>query len=252
MGTIASVLQWTCSNSNCRYINPTESLKCINCGNIRRIKIPAYLASPDEYDDECDECDGIDSPTDAATINSTIQRTKTTKHSDLCDETLPGYVEINSNGYNILFSHTWIFHTLVLHLNSISQMCIMLTRIDLLSSALIILCKSEQKMNKFLPYQLVWRAYDSIHPRLSTHTPHTAHTLNPSLRVLTLRIAPPLEICVFVCTYWCVFAKLLFTICIVVGKTQQTMKNMWIYEDRVFSEAPFQRMHIYYTRYRTT
>ncbi|XP_055303942.1 calpain-D-like [Sitodiplosis mosellana] len=93
MGTIASVLQWTCSNSNCRYINPTESLKCINCGNIRRIKIPAYLASPDEYDDECDN---DSSPTEHA-INSTIHRTKTT-NSDLCDETLPGYVEINSNG----------------------------------------------------------------------------------------------------------------------------------------------------------
>lgn len=93
MGTIASVLQWTCSNSNCRYINPTESLKCINCGNIRRIKIPSYLASPDEYDDGCDN----DNPTENC-INTTVQRIKTT-NSDHYDETLPGYVEINSNGY---------------------------------------------------------------------------------------------------------------------------------------------------------
>lgn len=35
MGTIASVLQWTCSN--CNLINPTECLKCLNCGNFRRI-----------------------------------------------------------------------------------------------------------------------------------------------------------------------------------------------------------------------
>lgn len=102
MGTIASVLQWTCSNSDCRYINPTESLKCINCGNIRRIKIPAYLASPDEYDDGC-ENDSTSSPTEHA-INSTAtaHRTKTT-NSDFCDETLPGYVEINSNGYIYIF-----------------------------------------------------------------------------------------------------------------------------------------------------
>ena len=126
MGTIASVLQWTCSNSNCRYINPTESLKCINCGNIRRIKIPTYLASPDDYDDDddddddddgndgvdqngdngindVDECDGIDklTPSKSEISSNTGKRTKSTKLSSAvhCDgETLPGYVEINSNG----------------------------------------------------------------------------------------------------------------------------------------------------------
>ncbi|XP_055840990.1 calpain-D isoform X1 [Episyrphus balteatus] len=35
MGTIASVLQWTCTN--CNIINPTECLKCVKCGSIRRI-----------------------------------------------------------------------------------------------------------------------------------------------------------------------------------------------------------------------
>ncbi|XP_013102672.2 calpain-D [Stomoxys calcitrans] len=34
MGTIASVLQWSCNN--CNVINPTESLKCINCGSVRK------------------------------------------------------------------------------------------------------------------------------------------------------------------------------------------------------------------------
>lgn len=115
MGTIASVLQWTCSNSNCRYINPTESLKCINCGNIRRIKIPTYLASPDDYDDDdlddtddgnnqhrngdagIDECDGTDKSPASKVNSNTAQRAKSTKK--YCDgETLPGYVEINSNG----------------------------------------------------------------------------------------------------------------------------------------------------------
>lgn len=36
MGTIASVLQWTCRN--CNLINPTECLKCLRCGQ-RRILI---------------------------------------------------------------------------------------------------------------------------------------------------------------------------------------------------------------------
>lgn len=35
MGTIASVLQWTCTN--CNLINPTECLKCLKCGNVRKI-----------------------------------------------------------------------------------------------------------------------------------------------------------------------------------------------------------------------
>lgn len=35
MGNLASVLQWNCSN--CKTINPTESLNCIKCGNVRKI-----------------------------------------------------------------------------------------------------------------------------------------------------------------------------------------------------------------------
>lgn len=35
MGTIASVLQWSCTN--CNVINPTESLKCLNCGTVRKV-----------------------------------------------------------------------------------------------------------------------------------------------------------------------------------------------------------------------
>lgn len=125
MGTIASVLQWTCSNSNCRYINPTESLKCINCGNIRRIKIPAYLASPDEYDDDDDDdnqdededddkddddgCRNHDNrPTQSTKSLGRKPRNKTT-NSDHCDETLPGYVEINSNGYIFIFISNFRF-----------------------------------------------------------------------------------------------------------------------------------------------
>lgn len=37
MGTIASVLQWTCKN--CNLINPTESIRCIRCGYVRKIVV---------------------------------------------------------------------------------------------------------------------------------------------------------------------------------------------------------------------
>lgn len=72
------------------------------------------MASPDEYDDDddlddldgdnnrngddgIDECDGIDKSTLSKVASNTVQRTKSSK--GYCDgETLPGYVEINSNG----------------------------------------------------------------------------------------------------------------------------------------------------------
>ncbi|XP_073834719.1 calpain 15 small optic lobes isoform X1 [Musca autumnalis] len=37
MGTIASVYQWQCPNPNCNVINPTESIKCLNCGSMRKV-----------------------------------------------------------------------------------------------------------------------------------------------------------------------------------------------------------------------
>lgn len=152
MGTIASVLQWTCQN--CNLINPTENLKCLNCGHVRRIRFDR-LASIDQ--DDYDSTDSLEDGGDAAnrrdddvaaaaaaagdrgdggasdvaaTTNSqqahratddrqpnghqtdqSINATPTTAAADTCAraetttglksclrKTLPGYVEINSNG----------------------------------------------------------------------------------------------------------------------------------------------------------
>lgn len=95
MGTIASVLQWTCTN--CNLINPTECLKCLNCGNVRRI-----LAEPDNINDDDNDGDTKEKRRlqqyDINQISNnkckTISDTRKRNHN-----TLPGYVEINSNGY---------------------------------------------------------------------------------------------------------------------------------------------------------
>lgn len=83
MGTIASVLQWTCTN--CNLINPTECLKCLQCGNIRKIHDgndgTNFCTNGDE--------NGIDEQRNATTNSNN----GTVKH-----KTLPGYVEISTNG----------------------------------------------------------------------------------------------------------------------------------------------------------
>lgn len=122
MGTIASVLQWTCTN--CNLINPTECLKCLKCGNVRRIRVDRVA----DYDSN--EGTTIDSQklsigrahttkssdnehsTDVINVNhnqcnnndnhngDTIKFDhKTTNSEHLFHETRPGYVEVNSNGY---------------------------------------------------------------------------------------------------------------------------------------------------------
>lgn len=141
MGTIASVLQWTCHN--CNLINPTENLRCINCGNVRRIRFDGISSGDhDEYDsaDSLDDggsngntnhkhyatsihcIDGkhatndrqsnghqmvqsIDAtPTATATPDETDgtdappHKTQATSLKSCLRKTLPGYVEINSNG----------------------------------------------------------------------------------------------------------------------------------------------------------
>lgn len=157
MGTIASVLQWTCTN--CNLINPTECLKCLNCGNIRRIlDEETYTHDGDDKHrlSSAENCAnrrsssssaGTTTTTTSTAINDSEQQrfsqsaaAAKAKHIDdgancngkqmsngqwkLCDETstattttttltraansnnrilhktLPGYVEINSNGYN--------------------------------------------------------------------------------------------------------------------------------------------------------
>lgn len=100
MGTIASVLQWTCTN--CNLINPTESLKCLNCGNVRHI-----LA------EETDSIHIIDNDGDsirkAKQYLQSGSRQMSNGQSNNDDgitnklhKTLPGYVEINTSGYRTI------------------------------------------------------------------------------------------------------------------------------------------------------
>lgn len=110
MGTIASVLQWTCTN--CNLINPTENLKCLNCGNIRLIRFDRLSTDANDYDssDSLDdssetitktttssECEQNGINVEQSIDKSTLPSTTTIKNH--LHETLPGYVEINSNGY---------------------------------------------------------------------------------------------------------------------------------------------------------
>lgn len=141
MGTIASVLQWTCTN--CNLINPTECLKCLNCGNIRRIHVDdaythdgddkhrigsennnnasrssietksqncsqaaaAGAANTDENNGDAGDCNSkqmsngqrkLFEETNATT--STILTGTAHANNKILHKTLPGYVEINSNG----------------------------------------------------------------------------------------------------------------------------------------------------------
>lgn len=100
MGTIASVLQWTCTN--CNLINPTECLKCLQCGNIRRILESVDsggVYGEDEGsgggggDDDGNIIDGLRCRGDTGVCSNIRRITKCAKH-----KTLPGYVEISSNG----------------------------------------------------------------------------------------------------------------------------------------------------------
>lgn len=123
MGTIASVLQWTCTN--CNVINPTECLKCLNCGNIRRIRVDRVADYEDSNEDSTNElqkhaigriqttkssvgkhstddnnvnynqCNSNDNHNgDTITFDD-----KATNSKHLFHEIRPGYVEVNSNGY---------------------------------------------------------------------------------------------------------------------------------------------------------
>ena len=72
MGTIASVLQWNCTS--CNLINPTECLKCLRCGNIRKILETDSSGCNQDKTSKCDSYNNINR------------------------NTLPGYVEIDTNG----------------------------------------------------------------------------------------------------------------------------------------------------------
>lgn len=99
MGTIASVLQWTCTN--CNLINPTECLKCLQCGNIRILK---SVESGGVYGE--DEGSGGGGGDDDGNTDDSLQcgggagvhRITKCGNSRVKHKTLPGYVEISSNG----------------------------------------------------------------------------------------------------------------------------------------------------------
>lgn len=93
MGTIASVLQWTCSK--CNLINPTERLECLKCGNIRCIL--------EEYGDNksINSITTCSNGSDVNIINDDSQQINQcgNRESQKHPLQLPaGYVEISSNG----------------------------------------------------------------------------------------------------------------------------------------------------------
>lgn len=112
MGTIASVLQWTCTN--CNLINPTECLKCLKCGNIRHIRVDRvtdYDSNEDSTNDSRKHSIGRIQTTKSSSDNNQCNNNdngnedtikfdhKTTNSTHFFHETRPGYVEVNSNGY---------------------------------------------------------------------------------------------------------------------------------------------------------
>lgn len=105
MGTIASVLQWTCTN--CNFINPTECLKCIKCGNVRKTFISPSPSSSKRTDEKISNSNGDGCyPYSSNSMNYSSIKSKfnainnITKNENLGNlhQILPGYVEINTNG----------------------------------------------------------------------------------------------------------------------------------------------------------
>lgn len=92
MGTIASIISWTCTN--CNLINPTECLRCLNCGNVRRILVvdDNSTISDDNYGNRGEKHRLLRN-----------EPTEVLKHANVecasISRAPPGYLEINSNGY---------------------------------------------------------------------------------------------------------------------------------------------------------
>lgn len=103
MGTIVSVLQWTCGN--CNLINPTECLRCLNCGNIRRILVveDSSTISDDNYGDREEKHRLLKN-----------EPTEVLKHANVecasISRAAQGYLEINSNGYLFFFSFSFFLY----------------------------------------------------------------------------------------------------------------------------------------------
>lgn len=97
MGTIASVLQWTCTN--CNLINPTECLRCLNCGNFRRILADVKEANSTVVEQNSSIRNGKHvRSNDAQSMSADEQWKQRNGTTKKLHQTPPGYVEIDSNG----------------------------------------------------------------------------------------------------------------------------------------------------------
>lgn len=83
MGTIASVLQWTCNN--CHAVNPIEIVRCSGCETVRVVS----EEPPPERDEICENgnCQEEESITTAETKDKEAVRAQGT-----------GYIEIRPDG----------------------------------------------------------------------------------------------------------------------------------------------------------
>lgn len=95
MGNLASVLQWNCQN--CKTINPTESLNCIKCGNVRKI---LFASSQNHHEHNTSNSkfytDGLVAANSTDPKDSTSGKHSSSTNNSNSSTNLQSYVEITS------------------------------------------------------------------------------------------------------------------------------------------------------------